>query len=77
MIIIKTRIKSPRIKYLPAMQQVHHVGVKEVVDMVDDEMVENTEHIDPAQLGEQYFEHVVVRLEELTFYSIVIVLLCM
>ena len=59
------------------MQQVHHVGVKEVVDMVDDEMVENPEHVDPAQLGEQYFEHVVVRLEELTFYSIVIVLLCM
>ena len=53
------------------MQQVHHVGVKEVVDMVDDEMVENPEHIDPTQLGEQYFEHVVVRLEELTFYSIV------
>ena len=54
------------------MQQVHYVEVKEVVDMVADEMVGNPKDVDLAQLGEQHFVHVVVRLEELTYFYLVL-----
>ena len=58
--------------YLPEMQQVHYMEVKEVVDMVVDEMVGNPKDIDLAQLGKQCFVHIAVRLEELTYFYLVL-----